>query len=395
MESSSVLWRWTRRLSSRTADVWIVVVLTALGLISTLVNPFARERSSALTPGLLVAIALLLVQTVPLAWRRERPNLVLILVGGAFAAKTVLGINTTIAAVGLLVGVYSVAVYGSRWRAWALAAAGALFIVGFALWGVTGNPRFLAISVPALAHIAAWLVGDYLRTKREYVSALEERAARLERERRLDRQIAADEERARIARELHDVVAHDVSVMAIQAGAARTVQHSQPAAAAEALALIENTARKTLVELSQLLGVLRKVDTNVAQRAPQPGLDQVDRLVEEVRRAGVDVAYRVEGQPLPLPPAIDLSAYRILQESTTNVLKHAHASHVEIVVSYRADQIGLLVRDDGLGSAANGSSSGHGIVGMRERVALFGGQLRAGPASGGGFEILATLPLTA
>jgi signal transduction histidine kinase len=396
MEPSSPLWLWTRRLSSRPADVVIAVLLAVLGLLSTVLDPFLRGGARTAPATLVLSIVLVLVQTIPLAWRRQRPNLVLILVAAAFALKTVLGINTTIAAVGLLIGVYSVAVYGSgRWRLWALVAAGAVFVSGFVLFAVSGNPRFIAVSVPALAHIAAWLIGDYLRTRRAYVSALEERASRLERERRLDRQIAADEERARIARELHDVVAHDVSVIAIQAGAARTVQQSQPAAAAEALGLIETTARKTLVELSQLLGVLRKVDSDVAQRNPQPGLSQLDRLIEELRAAGLKVDCRVDGEARPLPPALDLSAYRILQESTTNVLKHARAQQVDITLTYRQHEIDLRVRDDGLGSAANGSSSGHGLVGMRERVALFGGQLEAGPVKTGGFEVSARLPLDA
>ncbi|HEY9288037.1 MAG TPA: histidine kinase, partial [Candidatus Dormibacteraeota bacterium] len=230
--------------------------------------------------------------------------------------------------------------------------------------------------------------------RRAYVAALEERASRLERDRRVDRQLAADEERARIARELHDVVAHDVSVIAIQTGAARTVQQSQPAAAAEALTLIEDTARKTLVELSQLLGVLRKIDANGAQRAPQPGLDQLPRLVEEIRAAGLQVEYRVDGMPQALPPAIDLSAYRIVQEATTNVLKHAHAQHLEIAIGYRPREIQLRIRDDGSGPP-RGGGGGHGLVGMRERVALFGGQLSAEPRPGGGFEVLATLPTTA
>lgn len=395
MDSRPRLWAWTGRLSPRMADLLIVAVLTVLGLISTVLDPFERRGSLAQPWALLLAVGLLLFQTVPLYWRRRMPNLVLLLIGGALAIKFLVGINGTVAVLGLLIGMYSVAVYGSgRRRLWALVVASLFFVAGFVIFAITGNPRFIAISVPAVAHVAAWLVGDYLRTRRAYVATLEERAIRLERERDLDRQVAADEERARIARELHDVVAHDVSVIAIQAGAARTIQQTQPQAAAEALGLIETTARKTLVELSQLLGVLRKVDDDgVAQRAPQPGLAQVATLLEELRTAGMAVDYRVEGETESLPPAVDLSAFRIIQESTTNILKHARARHVDILVSYRPNEVGLRVRDDGVFVAPpNGRPSGHGLIGMRERVELFGGELKTGPLKGGGFEVLARLP---
>lgn len=395
MDSRPARWAWTGRLSAWTTDLLIVSVLTVLGLISTGFDPFERQAPMGQPWALLLAVGLLLFQTVPLYWRRRVPNLVLLLTGAALAIKFLVGINGTIAVLGLLIAMYSVAVYGSgRRRLWALVVAGLIFIAGFVVFAVTGNPRFIAISVPAIAHVAAWLVGDYLRTRRDYIAALEDRAIRLERDRHLDRRIAADEERARIARELHDVVAHDVSVIAIQAGAARTIQGTQPQAAGEALGLIESTARKTLVELSQLLGVLRKVDGAAAQRAPQPGLAQMNTLVDELRSAGVAVQCHVEGETRALPPALDLSAYRILQESTTNILKHARAGHVDIVVSYRPNEVGLRVRDDGVGAAnPNGRASGHGLIGMRERVELFGGELSTGPLKGGGFEVMARLPI--
>ena len=197
-----------------------------LGLISLGVDPFSERRIAApfLFP---VAVGLLLVQTVPLAWRRTHPSLVLVLIASAFGLKILFGINTSVAAVGLLIGMYSVAVYASgRLRVFFLALAGLGFIAGFVVFAITGNPRSFALSVPSLAHAAAWLLGDYLRTRRAYVAQLEDRAARLERDRDQDRQLAADQERSRIARELHDVVAHDVSVIAIQAGAARTIRRA-------------------------------------------------------------------------------------------------------------------------------------------------------------------------
>ncbi|HVH65115.1 MAG TPA: histidine kinase [Candidatus Acidoferrum sp.] len=389
------LWAWTGRLSPQRADLLIVVVLTVLGLISTAIDAFSGRILLPQPWASALALGLLLLQTVPLYWRRRAPNTVLILVAAAFAIKYLIGINTGFAAVGLLIAVYSVAAYGAdRRRLWALLLAGLLFVAGFVIFAITGNPRFIAISVPSAAHVAAWLIGDYLRVRRGYIAALEERARRLERERDLDRRIAADEERTRIARELHDVVAHDVSVIAIQAGAARTVQQAQPESAAEALTLIEGTARKTLVELNQLLGVLRKSNGAAPDRGPQPGMAQLPSLVSELRSAGLSVVSRVEGEPYTLPPALDLSAYRILQESTTNILKHAHAHSVEILLRYLPTWIDLRVRDDGIGGAtAGGARSGHGLVGMRERVTLFGGEVRAGPLKGGGFEVVARLPI--
>jgi signal transduction histidine kinase len=394
MEMRTPGWAWTGRLKPRTVDWLIVAVLTVVGLISIGVDPTSERRfaSVLLFP---LAVGLLLVQTVPLAWRRTHPSLVLVLIASAFGIKILLGINTSGAAVGLLIGMYSVAVYGSgRLRVFFLGAAGVGFIAGFVVFAITGNPRSFALSVPSLAHGAAWLLGDYLRTRRAYVAQLEDRAARLERERDQDRQLAADQERSRIARELHDVVAHDVSVIAIQAGAARTIQASQPQAAVQALGLIETTARRTLVELSQLLGVLRKGDGVGADRNPQPGIDQLPLLVNELRSAGLSVDVSTNGEPRPLPPAVDLSAYRILQEATTNVLKHARARHVNIRIAYRANDIVLFVRDDGVGKrAASTGASGHGLIGMRERVSLFGGKLRASALPTGGFVVAARLPI--
>jgi signal transduction histidine kinase len=343
----------------------------------------------------IIGLVLLLVQVIPLLWRRSHPSLVLLLVAGAFAARELIGFNAGIAGLGLLVAMYSVAAYEQRARRLVfLVVAGLGFVAGFVVFGVTGNPRSFAITVPSLFFVAAWLIGDYLRTRRAYVAQLEERAARLERERDQDRRLAADEERTRIARELHDVVAHDVSVIAIQAGAARAVQASKPEATAKALGLIETTARETLIELNRLLGVLRGSNGATPDRSPQPGIGQLADLVEELRAAGLEVDARVDGEAGPLPPALDLSAYRILQEATTNVLKHARAHRVDIRVHHTRTMLALDVRDDGAGGGADPAlSSGHGLIGMRERVTLFGGELRAGRDPAGGFSVHARLPL--
>src|SRR4030081_1208828 len=395
-------WGWIGRLPPRTFDRLLVAFLVLLGL-TTLLDPRFADREVPVVPRLpggiaavvVVGLALLLLQIVPLLWRRSHASLVLLLVAGAFGAKVLLGFNPGVAALGLLIAMYSVAAYEVRARRLVfLVVAGLGFVAGFVVFGVTGNPRSFAITVPSLFFVAAWLIGDYLRTRRAYVAQLEERAARLERERDQDRRLAADEERTRIARELHDVVAHDVSVIAIQAGAARAVHASKPEAAAQALGLIETTARETLIELNRLLGVLRGSNGATPDRNPQPGIGQLPGLVEELRAAGLEVDARVEGKAEPLPPALDLSAYRILQEATTNVLKHARARRVDIRVHYTEGMLALDVRDDGAGDWQNSSSSaGHGLIGMQERVALFGGEFRARRDPAGGFSVHARLPI--
>ena len=403
METRPRGWGWIGRLQPRTFDRLLVCVLLFIGLINALLDLRFTDRELRFPLGapagtaipFVVGLALLALQVGPLLWRRTNPSLVLLVVAGAFGARVLLGFNPGIAGFGLLVAMYSVSAYevGAR-RVFFLVLAGLGFAAGFVVFGVTGNPRSFAITVPSLFFVAAWLIGDYLRTRRAYVTQLEERAARLERERDQDRRLAADEERTRIARELHDVVAHDVSVIAIQAGAARAVQASKPEAAARALGLIETTARETLIELNRLLGVLRGSNGAAPERNPQPGIAQLPLLVEELRAAGLEVDARIEGEARPLASALDLTAYRILQEATTNVHKHARARRVDIRVRYTHRMLALNVRDDGSGGGGDpASSSGHGLIGMRERVALFGGKLRAGRNRAGGFSVYALLPI--
>src|SRR5438270_4601261 len=402
METPTRGWGWIGRLRPRTVDRLLVAILFLLGLTSFIdlrfgdpPVPLPVGTPAVIVTVILIGLVLLVLQVGPLLWRRRYPSLVLLVVAAAFGAKILLGFNPGIAGLGLLVAMYSVAAYefGVR-RLVFLVIAGLGFVAAFVVFGVTGNPRSFAIIVPSVFFVAAWLIGDYLRTRRAYVAQLEERAARLERERDQDRRLAADEERTRIARELHDVVAHDVSVIAIQAGAARAVQLSKPEAAATALGLIETTARETLIELNRLLGVLRSANGATPDRSTQPGIGQLAGLVEKLRAAGHEVYARLDGAAQPLPPALDLSAYRILQEATTNVLKHARARRVDIRIHYSPNMLGLDVRDDGAGGGADpASSSGHGLIGMRERVALFGGKLHAGRDPAGGFSVHARLPI--
>jgi len=230
--------------------------------------------------------------------------------------------------------------------------------------------------------LVGWVIGDYMRSRRQFFSDIVARH-------KLEREQAADEERLRIARELHDVVAHNVSVMAIQAGAARVSGNSSK----EALQSIESTARDTLAELNRLLGVLRKQPD--APLAPQPGLDGVDALLKSANDAGLETTLKVTGEKRPLPAALDLTAYRIVQEAITNALKHAHASRLEVHIAYQDAALELTIRDNGEGQSEAGvkASTGHGLIGMRERVELFGGELEAGSSKVGGFTVRSRLPI--
>jgi signal transduction histidine kinase len=237
------------------------------------------------------------------------------------------------------------------------------------------------VSLPLVFGLA-WLAGFALRERAAEAAAAEERASQAAR-------LAAAEERTRIARELHDIVAHAVSVMVLQAGA---VRHRLPAGEdAEALRDVEATGRTALAEMRRMLGAMRRDDED-AELAPQPGLDALEPLLDAFGRAGLPVRLQVEGESSPLPRALDLSAYRIIQEGLTNALKHARASHADVRVRYERDELLIDVRDDGEG-ATEGDGLGHGLVGVRERVKLYGGEMSAGALSGGGFALVTRLPL--
>ena len=239
-----------------------------------------------------------------------------------------------------------------------------------------------------------WLAGYALRERAEQAEAAEERATHAERERESAARVAVAEERARIARELHDIVAHAVSVMVLQVGA---VRHKLPQTLEEdreALGRVEQAGRTALAEMRRLLGAMRR-DGDGLDLAPQPGLDGLDSLVEEVGRAGLPVQLHVDGDAFPLPRAIDLSAYRIVQEGLTNALKHARASHADVTVRYRPDELEVEVVDDRDGNGVvTGDGLGHGLVGIRERVKIYGGEMTVGPAAGGGFVLSTRLPVS-
>jgi signal transduction histidine kinase len=247
------------------------------------------------------------------------------------------------------------------------------------------------VFIPLLFGIC-WLAGFALHERAEQAEAAEVRATQAEREREAATRIAVAEERARIARELHDIVAHAVSVMVLQVGA---VRHNLPDALPEdrdALRGVERAGRIALAEMRRLLAAMRR-DGDDVELMPQPGLDGLDSLLQEIGRAGLPVRLHVDGEPFPLPPAIDLSAYRIVQEGLTNALKHSRASNADVTVRYRPDELQIEVRDNGVGGSMS-DGLGHGLVGVRERVKIYGGEMSAGTANGGGFILSTRLPLS-
>jgi signal transduction histidine kinase len=295
---------------------------------------------------------------------------------------------------GLVFGGYAAALYGDRRvRHLAGAVAVVVLVMAFGAVLVTDSAKAVGhLTGFAFGYGVAWVFGDRTRTRRAYLAELTARALRLERERDEHARRAAEEERYRIARELHDVVAHNVSVIAVQAGAARATSGANPARATDALELIERMARGTLTELRTLLGVLRRSDDAPPSRRPLPTLGQLDELVGQAREAGVHVEIRVQGAVRPLAAVVDMCAYRVVQEALTNVIKHAPHAHAHLLIHYQIRGLVITVVDDGPGARATGTA-GHGLIGMRERVTLAGGRLRTGPALGGGFRVEARLPL--
>ena len=245
---------------------------------------------------------------------------------------------------------------------------------------------------PTAFAIVAWLAGRGLRTRSRLTEELHEAAVQAQEAHELDAARAAAEERRRIAREMHDVVAHSVSVMVVQAGGARRIVERDPRRAVEAAAHIEDVGREALTEMRRLLGVLHHGEEE-AERAPQPTLRELDRLIERSRAAGLPVTLEVTGDPQPLAPGKDLAAYRVIQEALTNAIKHAGAAPTSVTVRWEPSHLQLQIVDRGA-TAMNGTNgSGHGLVGMEERMRLYDGSLRAGPLAGGGFEVTARLPL--
>ena len=325
-----------------------------------------------------------------LVLRRVRPLVVLAAMVGVMAAEFAAfgspeGFGV---AVPPAIAVYTVANLEERGRAlWGLAG---VLVMGAAWIGFDPQDTTWGMRAAALLWLSpwiiAWLAGSLVRSRRLYVEGLvrerEEKAA-----------TAVAEERNRIARELHDVIGHSVSVMTVQASAVRRLMHEDQGKERAALETVESTGREALAEMRRMIGVLRGSD-GAPDLSPPPTLAQLDRLVETVRAAGLDVRVETAGEPVALPPGLDLTAYRLVQEALTNTLRHASATQAEICLRYTGGGLTVRVRDDGRGPAP-GARPGTGLTGMRERVAVYGGHLFAGPAAGGGYELRAELPLEA
>jgi signal transduction histidine kinase len=263
-----------------------------------------------------------------------------------------------------------------------------LIIVGNDTDRLVGDFFFLP-----LLFLAVWLAGFGLGRKLEQAQAAEERATRIELAQEAEARVAVSEERARIARELHDVVGHAVSLMTVQASGVRRLLKQDQEREREVLLVVEQAGREALAEMRRLVGVLRRPEEAPAL-APQPSLSHLDRLVDQAREAGLPVEVQIEGEATELPAGVDLTAYRLIQEALTNAIKHAGATSAEVVVRYGDGAVELLVADDGRGlSDGAAESGGHGLVGMRERVAVYGGELEAGPRPEGGYALRARLPL--
>ncbi|MEU1725039.1 sensor histidine kinase [Nonomuraea sp. NPDC005692] len=378
-------------------DTALAVVVAAASVTLFLLYGPERLEPAELTAGSMRApdglgAALLVLAAAPIAVRRRWPLAALCAGLIPETALTALGYGTGASGVSSLVLVYSVASN----RGLAVALGGLLvslltYAVG-ALAGPVTPPGASGHVVAVLVLLAVWGAGRSLRLRRAYLEELRDRAARLERAHAADTRAARAEERSRIARELHDVVAHHVSVMTVQAAAARRVLAADPDLAREALSAIENTGRLAMSEMRNIVGVLR-TDAR-AELGPQPGVGDLPGLVEQMREAGLPTRLRVEGEPRPLPAGVDLAAYRLVQEGLTNSLRHAGAGAEAVVtVSHAPSGLDVRVEDDGRGTAPAADRPGHGLVGIRERVALYGGILNIGPRPGGGFEVRARFPL--
>jgi signal transduction histidine kinase len=336
-----------------------------------------------------LALALVVGQTLPLAARRLAPVPVWLWVGVVTAIHGASTVNDPPIFFGALVGVYTVVSLRDRRTSVVVALVTGVSIGASVLF--SDDTPLVTVAFQYVVFATAWILGDSVRTHRAYAAELEDRAAAAERRRQEDAARAAAEERVRMARELHDVVAHHMSLIAVQSEAAQVLLPGDPARAADAVGAIGATAREALTELRRLLGALREEGDGPASRAPQPGDLAIGSLVDSVREAGVPVSLTVRGDPRPLPDAVALSAYRIVQESLTNVVKHAGPASATVLVGYGDDELVLEVTDDGRGDGVAGN--GQGLAGMRERVNLLGGELRAGPRRGGGFGVEARLPL--
>jgi signal transduction histidine kinase len=399
-----------RPLSERfSARQWVVIDIVAAALVFAVSAGEIRVGGPAAPsgPGWIAARTVAVaVACASLPFRRRFPTSVLgivtaavAFVSGAAGPPALEGGGGGLLVLAVPLAVYPVVLTSPRRRA-ALEVGAAVVVIVVSALVASGDPDWGA-TLPGLALAAVgWLGAENARTRRAYIKGVVERATEREREREERVRRASSDERLRIARELHDVVAHAMSIIAVRSGVARmALQQTRPQGVSEALGIIEDTSRQALQELRSIVGVLRAAETEItpAERQPAPGLADIGQLLTQIGKAGVPVHLYVEGEPRRLPPGVDLSAYRIIQEALTNVVRHAAPATADLVLRYRPAEIAIEVTDNGRsslpasigGQSTNGS--GHGLIGMRERVALYGGTLQTEPTPTG-FHVLARIP---
>ncbi|MFE0047906.1 sensor histidine kinase [Streptomyces albireticuli] len=389
------LYDFLRRHPTGVDSFWAVLLFG----ISALVTTEESDRNA------LAAVGIAAVLCLVVALRRRAPVKMLLLATAAGVAQLVTDTPQQLADFAMLVIIYTVASGTVRWASRFALVGGLLApLIANLRWSSPDqgvNQHIIGTVFMTVPFVLAWVLGDSMRTRRAYWAQLEERAGRLEKEREQQARMAVTAERARIARELHDVVAHNVSVMVVQADGAAYVLDASPEQAKQALETISGTGRQALAEMRRLLGVLRTEEGGEGgEYVPQPDVEQIGDLVEEVRGAGLPVDFQVEGAPRPLPSGVELTAYRIVQEALTNTRKHGGPdAGASVRLTFFDDGLGLLVEDDGRGAqhelyeSGGADGMGHGLIGMRERVGMVGGTLDAGPRPGGGFRISVLLPI--
>jgi signal transduction histidine kinase len=382
---------WIQRQRAPIGDALLAAAVTVMVLVD-LASPtdaVGVRRTDAL------AVVLSLLQTLPLALRRRAPLLSFVLILVGVCSYYPLGYEVTDGTLATFIGVYTVAAYEDRMRS--LVGLG-LLAVGMTWYWLTRAEPFDPTTPVwiGILGLLSWGLGEFVRTRRAYTAQVEALAERLDRARALEARQAAWQERARLARELHDVIGHTVNVMVIQAGAGRRTLASDRGLAERAFQTIESTGREALEELDRLLGILR-TEEDEPELPPQPGLEQLRALAGRVEDAGLPVELTIEGDQVPLPRSLDQSAYRIIQEALTNALRHAGGTIAHVAVRYRTDRLELEVVNDGRENRRphHHAGGGRGLIGIRERVALFGGELEAGPRAEGGFVVRCRFPLTA
>lgn len=372
---------------------WLLDVLVALAVFAynLPILPVYVSDGPRLVGLIVVSVGL----CAPYLWRRRYPLVVLGVMLTAACVQVLLGAPIIAADFMLLLAVYNVATrYG-----WAVSFPVAVAVVIWLLWAVLPRLGENFIDMGELLSLVAlialvWTWGTLVRVRREYVASLQERAHQLEREREAQAQIAVAEERARIAREIHDIVSHSLSVVVVMSEGAASIVDAEPERAKSAMLGVRDTGRSALAEMRRMLGVLR--DDEPGSHAPQPGIAQLGRLEEDSKETGLPVTLTVEGEAVPLTAGLDLTVYRIVQEALTNVHRHAGSvSAVEVRLRYGESEVEVRVTDDGRGldDPLAGEPVGHGLVGMRERITAYGGTLHAGMRPSGGFEVAVVLPI--